>query len=433
MGPDVSVLRAHPWVQLAVLVVAAMAGVFSRTALGPVQESLRIALHLTDNQIALLQGAALALPLSLAAVPLGLAADRYSRARLMLAAIALAWVGTVLTALAHGFALLFVSRCLVGFAAPATAIIAFSLLADLYPPRRRGRATMMVVLGQSAGSALAFALGGQLAALAGPGPDSWRWALLGMALGLLPIIPLVLLLREPQRTGAAVRARTAQNLGSQLWACRGILSVLLGAMCLVNLADGAVLVWAAPSLSRRLGLPPGRVGAIMASSLLIGGFLGPLLGGLIADSCQSAGGPRRTVAMLGWLALLSAPMSFFAMTPGGPSASVPLASVMLVIFMIVGTALSVMTTAVSIVVIPNELLGLCVSLKFAGAVVFGLGLAPLIVSLLAGMMGGPAMIGRALACLCAAASLSGAIMFAIGRRYFPNSAPTTQRDAAGLR
>lgn len=407
--------------QLLLLMVAALAGIYARNCIGPLQETMRLALSLSDNQIALLQGTALALPLLVAAVPLGLAVDRYSRVRMLLLPTVLSLVGSVATALAPSFATLFAARCLIGLAAPATAIAAFSLLADLYSPAQRGRATMAVVLGQSAGSSAAFALGGELLTMSGSDPDGWRWAMFGMSVLLAPVVILVLALREPARTGVVVAKPRLREIWPELYRYRGVIAILLAAMSLVNLADGAVLVWAAPTLARNYGLAPDRIGVVMAAALLVGGVSGPIVGGMVADLCQSVGGPRRTVTVLAVLALGSVPMSLFPVMSG----IVP-ASIALVVFVAIGTALSVMTTAVSIVVIPNELRGLCVSIKFAFGVVFGLGVAPLTVSQLSGAMGGQAMIGRALALVCFSMSLLGAVIFAFGRRYFPRAAAARQ-------
>ena len=85
------------------LTVAAASAIYARTALGPLQETMRIALGLTDNQMAMLQGPALALPTIFAAIPLGLAIDRYSRARLLLVLTALNLFGSVFTGLCSDF------------------------------------------------------------------------------------------------------------------------------------------------------------------------------------------------------------------------------------------------------------------------------------------------------------------------------------------
>src|SRR5262249_39651885 len=163
-------------------------------------------------------------------------------------------------------------------------------------------------------------------------------------------------------------------------------------------------------LSRSFGLHPGRIGAMMALALLVGGIVGPMAGGILADSCQRSGGPRRTMTALSVLALLGAPAGCFAASPG-----VMTAGLMLALFLLIGSAISVRVAALSVVVIPNELRGLCMSVEFAAGALFGLGLAPMPVSLLSGARGGPAAIGKALSIVCAVTGLLGATLFAHSR------------------
>src|SRR5262249_14298550 len=100
--------------QLLLLTVTVATVTCSRTALGPLQESVRQSLALSDNQMALLQGPALALPVVLASVPLGLLIDRRSRVRLLWTLAIINAIGSLATALTTHFWLLFLARCAVG-------------------------------------------------------------------------------------------------------------------------------------------------------------------------------------------------------------------------------------------------------------------------------------------------------------------------------
>jgi MFS family permease len=407
--PVLNSLRLVPtWrgFQLLLLTVVATAGLFARTVLSPLQETIRIALSLSDNQMALLQGPALVIPLLMATVPLGLAVDRYSRVRLLLVATLVDMGATITAALAPSFTILFAARCLIGLAAPATAVAAYSLLADYYDEAQRGRATMVVNIGQVGGSSAAFALGGALLAMFGSAPDTWRMSMLWMGGLLAPVVLLTLLLLEPKRVGRAIENPSMRDIWPELWHHRWAILTLLAGMSMVNLADGAALVWAAPTFARNFALPPGQVGAIMAMVLMSAGILGPIVGGTLADFCQRTGGPQRTVLVLSILALLSAPAGLFAVMPGVAWAGLALAT-----FVMIGCAIFVMVIALTIVVIPNELRGICITLQMAAGALFGFGLAPVSVSLLSGAIGGPAMIGIALAIVCAAVTVLGAATF----------------------
>lgn len=402
-----------------VLLSTAIWGVgYARMGLGPLQEALRVDLALSDNHVAWLQGPTIAGPMALGAIPLGLLVDRYSRARLFLVFVVVASVATAMTAFASSLTMLFISRGLIGFSIAGVTVAAYSMVADLYAPAQRGRATMVVAVGEVSGAPLAFAVGGMLLAMSGSaavfGLEGWRWALLLMSVVLLPVLLLTFLVREPPRTGIVVKNPPVREVWPELWRYRAVLGPLLLARIMMWIADGAVLIWAAPSFSRRFDLPPDRIGAIMGSALLAGGLFGPIFGGPIADWCQRTGGPRRTITALMILALLSAPAALFILAP-----SATLAGVLLGVFLTLGYTLGTAALTVGTIVIPGEVRGLYLALTVTIGALFFIGAAPLVVSALSGALGGPAMIGQALAISCATTSLLGAIVLAVSRRNFP--------------
>jgi MFS family permease len=401
--------------QLLLLTLAAAAASYTRAGLGPLQETMRSALTLSDNQISVLQGPALALPVVMAAVPLGLAIDRYPRVRMLFIFAVFDVVGNLMTALTSDFAVLLLARGLIGFTASAIGPAVFSLLADLYAPAERGRAAMIVVVGQFAGMSAVFALGGALLEAFGPGPNTWRWTIVWLTALLIPVCVSALAMREPRRTGVVMENPSVREISLELWRYRGVIGPLLTALVVADIGFGAVVVWAAPSLSRSFGLPPDRVGTIMGIGTIVSGVLGPVMGGILADFCQRVGGRRRTMSALSWLAVLSVPAALFAIAPGVASASV-----LLVVFMTIIGAILVGGSALFTIVVPNELRGLCGALQAGLSILFAMGLAPLAVSMLSAEMGGPHMIGRALAVVGITMSILAAAMFAFGTRDLPS-------------
>jgi MFS family permease len=394
-----------------------MAVAYARTALSPLQESMRVDLALGDTHMALLQGPALALPVALAAIPLGLLIDRHSRVRLLLIFAVIDLAGSLLTALASSFALLFAARCLVGLTVAATSTTAFSLLADLYPPAQRGRAAMVIGVGQYAGFATAFALGGTLLGVAGT-TAAWRWAMLYLSLPLALVVCSILAMREPPRSGVVLRNPSTRTAFAELWRYRAQVAPLLAGIVMTEIMILTVLPWAAPALSRHFALSPQRIGAIMALVLVVGGVLGPVAGGFLADLSQRGAGPHRTMLTLSGLAFLCIPAGLFAVAPG-----IITASILLLIFMTLGNAILTAGTALFTIVVPNEIRGLCLALSGAAAVLLGLGLAPVAVSALSAALGGPDMIGKALGSICVTASVLLAATYLLGTRYVPRSAP----------
>jgi MFS family permease len=408
--------------QLALLALALAAANFARTAMSPLQEQMGSALSLTDSQIAMLQGPALALPLILASVPLGFLMDRYSRARLVAGFAVSAFVGSALTALATNFLLLFAARSVVGVAACAVSIGVLSLVADHYAPAERGRANMVVATAEVGGASAAFAVGGVMLGLLGGAGQQWPRTMLWTSVPLAIVAVLILALRDTRRTGSGRESSTlGQSLG-RLWRYRATIAPLIAAKILVVTAYGAVVIWASPALSRRFAEPAERVGALMATVLLIAGLLGPVAGGYLADFSQRRGGPPRTLQVLSALAIVSVPAGCFAMAP-----SMAIASASLIVFMILVSMIGVMEMTLTTVVIPNELRGLCLSVMVTVSLVFGIGLAPLVVSMLSSALGGPTTLALALTLVCGTTGAVGTVIFWLARRSLsPKTGLTTE-------
>jgi MFS family permease len=396
------------------LLIAVTAAAYAGVTVSPLQETIQGALALTDNQIALLQGPALALPTAIAAIPLGLLIDRHSRVRLLLIFTLADAITSAFTALAGSFGMLLITRSFIGLTSFAVNPVALSLIADLYPATQRGRANMAMSVGQSAGIAAAFALGGALIEIGSREAHDWRWAMLWLTAPLAAMALFVLLMREPVRTGLVIRNPSMRETGVEIWRYRKLVTPVLIGVLMGQIALGANFIWAAPMLSRSFALPPARVGTIMATALLLSGILGSIVGGVLADYCHRAGGPRRTGLILSVLAVLSVPLGLFALLPGSTSAGA-----LFIAFITVATSISVMGTTLLLIVIPNELRGLCMAVLTAACVLIGNGLAPLIVSMLAEMIGGGAMIGTTLSLVCVATGVLSATSFALGRRYLP--------------
>lgn len=399
--------------QLLLLTMIASGGNYAQVTLSPLQEAIRIALPLTDNQVAVIQGPVMALPLVLGSVPLGLLIDRYSRARLLFIFVLCCVVGTVMGALSANFPELVVARLLIGTASAAIPTAAYSLVGDIFLPTLRGKATMVLGVGQLIGPSLAFVCGGSLLVTFGSNAQAWRYAMLGLAVPLVVTAIISLAVGEPERTGDVDTNRPVMNAASELWRYHHVVAPILVFGAMVGVSNGAAWTWATPMFSRRFALTPDRVGTIMAVVLFVSGIAGAVLGGLLTDFCQRTGGARRTIVIMTWLTLLGAPAGLFAVAP-----EVISASALLLMLIAVGSVISTMSIAVCTVVIPSHLRGLCFGIYSASASVFGVGLAPLMVSMLSEEMGGTAMLGDALSVVCVSTSIIAAVALAFGMRSF---------------
>lgn len=403
------------YLELLLLAVAVSSANYARTAINPLQEAIKTAFALNDHHIAFLQGPMLALPVALAAVPLGMLVDRYRRVTLLAALAALNLFASLATAAAVSLATLMVTRGVVGLTAAAIPVVALSLIADLFESQQRGRAKILVSVGEICGASAAFALGGWLLLELESHAQPWRASMAWASVPLVVVAVTMWLLREPRRTGVERSSSAQLGAWEQLWEHRArVVPLVIGKVTIVT-AYIAVMTWTLPALMRKLDLSSADASARIAAALLVSGLAGPLIGGFLADHCQRTGGPRRTMAALALLGLLAAGASLFAAMP-----EVTSAVALLVIFMTVLSAIGTMEMTVSTIIIPNELRGLCLSVIIAAGLVFG-GLSPLAVSVLSAITGDDAEIGSALSIICATASLSCALTFGVARRWLNGS------------
>jgi hypothetical protein len=159
---------------------------------------------------------------------------------------------------------------------------------------------------------------------------------------------------------------------------------------------------------------PDRIGYTLGIALLAAGIAGPLLGGPLVDWCQRHGGPRRAIICLAALAGLSVPIGLFALV-----SNAQWVAVLLALFITLGFTISAAALALTLIVIPGQLRALNVGVSLIIGSVFFIGLAPLAVSGLSGVLGGASALPQALAIVCASASLVNTAVLAWGARYFP--------------
>jgi len=428
--PEAPEVIPHAGVSLALLTLAIAVGGAMRLLFSPVQEFAKLDLGLSDFKISLVQGLAASLPIAVLSIPIGRWVDRTQRKRLLVGMAAIWSLGTLMTAMANGFAVLFTARMLAGLGAVSALTVAISMLADLTPPERRGRAMVVLSLGQYVGMAAAFAVGGWLSgALAGV---DWSWLVRGglkpwravhLVVGMLSIllsIPLFFL-REPARreTGNAPDAALAPVL-RELWARRAFLAPLFVGQVGVVMADTAAAIWATPVLMRNHGLEPAQFSGWLGGIILLSGIIGSTIGGFAADYGQKS---RLRGGIVSGAAVAAALSIAAAMYP--VMTSVAGFAVTMALFLICGVICGIITATAIAVLVPNEVRGVCLGAFIVVGSLIGLGLAPTLVTVVSSALGGEDHLAQALA-------TTGAIISAISFAAFVLAMLTTPRTTARI-
>lgn len=168
-----------------------------RTLVGALGPTLQSVFHINNAQLGLLSSASGVVG-ALATIPLGILADRVNRTALLAISLIL-WAAAVgVVGAAVSFAMLFGARMLLGVVSAATGPTTPSLVGDIVPATRRGRALGVINSGQLLGDGVGYVLPVLVTALLSWRFDFWLLALAGAALSVL-----FWRLPEPRRTGAA--------------------------------------------------------------------------------------------------------------------------------------------------------------------------------------------------------------------------------------
>lgn len=417
------------WSTVAIFCVAAILSYTDRQILSLLVDPIRADLRITDTQVGVLQGVAFAVIYSFAGLPLGRLADVVPRRSVILAGIALWSAGTLLCASAGSFALLFGGRLVVGIGEAALAPAATSIIADLFPPQRRGAAIGVFVMGMAVGGGVAIAIGGAVLSLAQAGAfaglpmlghlAAWRAVLTLLGLAGVPLLLLLALVREPPRAGAGPAAPGLGPVLGQLRAVRGAAIPVVLACALMAVGDFAMLSWSPALLGRRFGLTPGAIAATLGPLLVVAGAVASLAGGLLSDRLARRAGPSGRARLGMWGALLATPFALVALaaTPGQV-----VAAVALWILFSTGAGLAGITALQEIV--PNRARGLAMSFIAFGNIMLGLGGGATLVGVLTDhLFGDPRAVGRSLSLVILPAALLAVLLFFRASRAARRLAP----------
>jgi MFS transporter, Spinster family, sphingosine-1-phosphate transporter len=229
--------------------------------------------HLSDKQAGSLATAFMVVYM-LAAPPIAWLADTRGRRPWIAGGVGLWSVATGAAALATGYFTLFVSRAAVGVGEACYGAISPSFVAERFPPEKRGRALAIFSMAIPVGSALGYAGGG----LAGDA-FGWRRAFLLVGLPGLLLAALCTLLPNdpPHRDTPTAAAGYREVFGIP---CFRFITLAMAAM---TFALGGFAVWMPTFFHRTYQLSVGQAGTLFGAITVLGGLVGSLLGGWLAD------------------------------------------------------------------------------------------------------------------------------------------------------
>lgn len=147
--------RGGAWYALALLFLVYLLNFLDRQLLTVLAPAIKADLGLSDAQLGLLYGTAFAFFYALLGLPIARLADGWNRVWTVVLGLALWSLMTAGSGLAAGFVGLAVARMGVGVGEASAAPAGYSLLQDLFPPRRRATAIALYSSGIFLGAGLA--------------------------------------------------------------------------------------------------------------------------------------------------------------------------------------------------------------------------------------------------------------------------------------
>lgn len=401
---------------LAVLTLAYVVSFLDRIVINLLVEPMKRDLGLSDVQVSLLMGLSFAVFYTLCGLPLGWLADRCDRRRLIAAGIAVWSAATVACALVRGYAGLFAARLAVGAGEATLTPAAHSMLADLYPRERLGRAMAVYAMGIYIGSGLALLLGALAIRLAEQRTmwmlplvgEVFPWQMVFVFVGLpgLLVALAVLALSEPPRRDAPAPLAWHETA---VWmrAERGFLLQLMAGMGLVSLVAYASAAWIPSAFVRSFGYTSVQAALLLGGMTAVFSVAGCIAGGIWSDRLARRHGSaaRLNVGAAAGMAL-AACAAALAVAPTARWAAAALAPLCFVVALPFGAASAALAERT-----PPRLRGQASALYLLAVSVLGIGLGPTAVAVVTEhVLGDAAALRQAIGWVCALAGLAGAAL-----------------------
>lgn len=312
------------WYAVGVLTVAYILSFIDRSIIALLVGPIRADLGVSDTQLSLLQGFAFAIFFTTLGIPMALLADRLNRRNIIAAGIVFWSAATMLCGVAKSYGQLFAARVGVGVGESVLSPSVYSMISDLFPPQRLGRALAVYTVGAFAGAGLAFLIGGAVIGTVSSGASvtlpligelrPWQIVFLIVGLPGLPIALWVMTLREPMRRGAKTASEPSPRLRTALAALlshmrgnRQTYTAHLLGFSLLGVVFNGTMAWFPAYLTRVFEVPPARSGFWIGSLLLVFGTLGVLVGGWLTDRGRQNGQLDSSMRVGLWSALCALP------------------------------------------------------------------------------------------------------------------------------
>ncbi|MFF0629479.1 MFS transporter [Streptomyces sp. NPDC004296] len=405
--------RRYPWLVFTLSFGLLLSDYMSRQVLNAVFPLLKAQWLLSDAQLGSLSGI-VALMVGLLTFPLSLLADRWGRARCLVAAAVLWSLATLGCAVSASYGQMFAGRFCVGVGEAAYGSVGIAVVLSVFPVRMRATLSGAFIGGGAFGSVLGVSIGGVLAQQFG-----WRWAFTFMGLlGLALAVVYGLVVTDRRLAAHAHRSNgPARGTGRERPPLRTLLPRLFSSVSVVcaYLGSGlqmflamALLAWMPSFLNRTYAMSPAQAGLVAGLFALITG-IGTVGGGIVADRLS------RTAPSHKWtVAILSSLGSLVLLTTGLQLAAGPLQLALLGAGTLLSNATAGPAAAMVANLTPAAIAATAMATLTLANSLLGLAPGPAVTGMLADRIGLPGALR-----LIPLVALPACVAFALGKHYYP--------------
>jgi MFS family permease len=284
---------ARAWLAVAVLLVLSIVSYVDRSLIALMVEPIKADLGLGDFAIGMVQGVGFGLFYALFGVPMGHLVDRFPRRIVIWGGVSVWSLATAACGLANNVYTLTLARFGVGVGEATLSPAAYSIIGDLFPPRRLAFAIGLFGIGGILGISAAFALGGAIVTAAErivadgvPLLSSMRpWQIAFVLAGLpgLLFAFLIFLIPEPARRQIASETGHAPGFIPFLRERRRLFACHFVGFGLIATLSYGMMAWTPAFLMRRFDMTVGEAGILLGTVGAFAGVGGQLFNGWIVD------------------------------------------------------------------------------------------------------------------------------------------------------
>ncbi|WP_104503682.1 spinster family MFS transporter [Acinetobacter indicus] len=296
----------YQWYVVIICMVAYILSLVDRQILSLMIEPIKADLMLSDTQFSLLQGLAFSLFYAFMGVSIAALADKKSRIKIISIGIAFWSLATAACGLSKNFIQMFLARLSVGAGEAALSPAFYSIVADLFPKEKLGRALGVYAIGAFIGSGLAFLIGGYVIGLLKEVDfvvlpligelKTWQLTFFIVGLpGVLLALVMILTVREPSRKGVkvgqdgeVVKASFKNSVAFIKLHKKTFFCHFIG-FSFYTMMLYSLLGWAPAYYMRHFGLDASQTGYVLGCIILVANTAGALFCGWLIDFFSKRG------------------------------------------------------------------------------------------------------------------------------------------------